>query len=68
MPFPQTLKEMTEASYQFQDHAVCRGCGDDIEWWQTPNGKKIPMNPVNASDDKAVSHWATCSDAPSFRK
>jgi hypothetical protein len=33
MSFPQTLDEMKSFGYSFQDHATCRGCGSDIEWW-----------------------------------
>lgn len=68
MSFPQTLDEMKSFGYSFQDHATCRGCGSDIEWWETPRGKKIPMDPMDAGSSKATPHWATCSDAPLFRK
>ena len=68
MAFPTTLNEMKQRGYSFQDDAVCRGCGDDIEWWETPNGKKIPMNPMTGGDSEAVAHWATCTEQDSFRK
>jgi hypothetical protein len=67
MPFPKTLDDMKPAGYRFDNDAVCRGCGDDIEWWITPNGKKIPMNPMQRGVSEAVAHWATCTDAPLFR-
>jgi hypothetical protein len=67
MPFPKTLDEMTAAGYSFENSAICKGCGEDIEWWTTPTGKKIPMNPMYRGIFAAVSHWATCADAPSFR-
>lgn len=67
MSFPRTFDEMKAAGYTFSNDATCRGCGDDIEWWETPNGKKLPMNPMTSGSSEAKAHWATCSDAPSFR-
>ena len=68
MPFPQTLDELKSAGYMFDNHAECRGCGESIEWWKTPNGKSIPMNPMDRGVSPAVAHWSTCSEADSFRK
>jgi hypothetical protein len=68
MPFPKTLNEMTASAYTFKDHAECRGCGDPIEWWETPKGKNIAMNPMTSGDSEAVAHWATCTEQDSFRK
>lgn len=68
MAFAKTLDELKARGYQFKDYAVCRGCGDDIEWWDTPSGKHIPMNPMQRGSDEAVAHWATCTEQDSFRK
>lgn len=68
MPFPQTADELKAAGYKFDNDATCRGCGADIEWWITPRGKKLPMDPMDTGTAKAVPHWGTCSDAPLFRK
>jgi hypothetical protein len=68
MAFPQTLDEMKSRGYKFKDHAECKGCGDSIEWWETPNGKNIPMNPMERGSSEAVAHWATCTEQDSFRK
>ena len=68
MAFPTTLNEMKQRGYSFQDDAVCRGCGEDIEWYKTPNGKKIPMNPMTGGDSEAVAHWATCDNPPERKK
>jgi hypothetical protein len=68
MAFPRTLDEMTTAGYKFDNHATCRGCGDDIEWWITPTGKKIPMNIMDRGASTATAHWATCPEQDSFRK
>ncbi len=40
----------------------CSGCGAAIFWVVTKNGKRAPFNA------DAVSHWATCPQAESFRK
>lgn len=68
MAFPKTFDEMTPAGYVFEGDGVCRGCGDDIEWWKTPTGKKIPMNRMSSGSSPATAHFTTCSDAGSFRK
>lgn len=68
MAFPKTLDEMKRAGYTFQNCATCGGCGQDIEWWITPLGKKIPMDPMNRGVSQAVSHFATCTEAERFRK
>ena len=68
MPFPKTQDEMRSAGYIFENDAVCRGCGEDIEWYTTPTGKKIPMNPMDKGTAEAVPHWATCPDHSSFRR
>jgi hypothetical protein len=56
--------------------SVCRGCGNQIIWGQTKEGKKIPMDPrapiyqviekdlvARIETGMYVSHWATCPDA-----
>lgn len=68
MPFPKNLDEMKAFGYRFADNGTCKGCGEDIEWWVTPRGKNIPMNPMQGGSSEAVSHFATCSDAPLFSK
>lgn len=64
MGFPKTLNELKAAAYKFSNDANCKGCVDEIEWWQTPTGRKLPMNPMSTETSPAVTHWATCSDAP----
>ena len=68
MAFPRTLNDMIPAGYQFDNHSTCRSCGNDIEWWITPRGSKIPMNPMNSGLDSATTHFSTCTEADSFRK
>jgi hypothetical protein len=66
MPFPKTFDQMKAAGYVFDNYAECRRCGDAIEWWITPNGKKMPMNPMPSGSTPAISHFTTCSDATEF--
>lgn len=62
--------------------ATCRGCGAAIDWYETLNGRRMPMNRdavprksetesetwrVIAFFDAADSHWATCPAADDFR-
>ena len=63
--------------------AQCRACAADIEWFETLNGKKMPMNAgavprksqnhpetgrVIAFYSSADSHWNTCPDRQQFVK
>ncbi len=68
MAFPQTLNELVPSGYKFSNHATCKGCGEDLEWWTTPTGRKIPMNPMSKGSDKAEAHWSTCTEQDSFRR
>jgi hypothetical protein len=66
MPFPTTIEELKAAGYVFENHANCRGCGETIEWWKTPRGKKMPMDVDQ--DGNCESHFSTCPNAKNFRK
>lgn len=55
----------------------CRGCGAQIVWFRTRNGKRMPVDeettqPTDAEHQLDLSrhrsHWATCPDAEKFRK
>ncbi|WP_420768732.1 hypothetical protein ACNR9V_03105 [Parageobacillus thermoglucosidasius] len=56
--------------------AKCKGCGAEIVWIKTPNGKAMPCDPekkVLVSDEGEivsgrVPHWATCPAANKFKK
>ena len=65
MPFPETIAELTAAGYKFDGDANCRGCGAPVEWWDSPKGKKIPMD-VDP-EGNCVTHFATCPKAKEFR-
>jgi hypothetical protein len=63
MSFPKTIDEMTAAGYRHEGTANCKACQAPIEWWHTPNGKKIPMD-----HGTATPHWSTCPNADDFRR
>ena len=67
-PMPRTRRELIQYGYQFCDSDTCRGCGQHIEFWRTPNGKRAPYDPTGHVDAPAVSHFATCPDAKQFRR
>ncbi len=54
----------------------CRGCGQEIIWLKTKNGKNIPVDPETVSDPEAeifdkdtmTTHFDTCPEAGKFRK
>jgi hypothetical protein len=53
----------------------CRSCNDRIIWFDTPAGKKMPVDAdtVEADDteldlSRHVSHFATCPNADQHRK
>lgn len=59
MPFPTTIEELKAAGYKFEN------CGERIEWWITPRGKKMPMS-VDESGN-CESHFSNCPNAKDFR-
>lgn len=67
MAFPRTRDGLVEAGYKYENHARCKGCGEEIEWWTTPNGRKIPMNHMQAPHSHALAHFSSCREAPLFR-
>jgi len=68
MAFPKTKGEMITQGYKpAGTTALCRGCQARIEFWLTPQGKNIPMDPMPADDSTATSHFATCPQAGKFR-
>ncbi len=47
---------------------LCRSCGAEILWVQTPNGKKMPVDPSEDEQARHVSHFATCPDHAKWRR
>ena len=68
MPFAKTLDELKGAGYVFSNYATCKGCGADIEWWISPKGSKLPMEPMSRGTSEAKVHFASCPESDSFRK
>lgn len=64
MAFPKTDTELVAAGYKHEGTSKCTGpnCGKEIEWWRTPKGKRIPLDPGTMEP-----HWANCIDAEIFR-
>ncbi len=65
MAFPKTKEQLLAQRYKLERQSVCRGpkCGRMIEWWLTPRGKYLPLDPGTCQP-----HWTTCPDSESFRK
>jgi len=68
MAFPPTREALKTAGYRFDNHASCRGCHEEIEWWFTPKGGKMPFNLMPTGDSPAVTHFSTCPNAEEFRR
>jgi len=62
MPFPKTFDDLKSAGYTFLDDATCRDCGEEIEWWETPNGKKMPIDHMTRGSDPVRVHFDTCAE------
>jgi hypothetical protein len=61
--FPRTDTDLSAKGYEFKNKGTCKGCQADIEWWQTPRGKSIPLDAGTLEP-----HWANCPNAGEFRK
>ena len=59
---------MSEQGYKPLPSGECRACHQVIEFWTTPSGHRIPMNPMETDDSPAITHFATCEFANQFRK
>ena len=61
MVFPGNANGMRAAGYRFLDHGECVSCQAAIEWWLTPKGRNLSMNPMPTEETPAIRHLATCS-------
>lgn len=59
MPFPRTLEELSAGGYLFSNQADCGRCGRRIQWWTTPQGKKMPIEVRGTGDIR--SHFGNCN-------
>lgn len=68
--FPKTRRELMLRGYVAGSgtHARCQACAASIEFWRTPTGKVIPMDPMPTLESPAIAHWSTCTDPKRFRK
>lgn len=62
MAIPKTMDELRPAGYTFLDTSTCSQCGDAIEWWSTPRGARMPINPMERGLSKVVVHFDTCTE------
>jgi hypothetical protein len=71
MALPDTREGLTAAGYEFDNESRCRKCGKQVEWWITPNDKRMPFIVVEIKDEsktfpqpiigwKRVPHFADC--------
>jgi hypothetical protein len=58
----KTDADLTKAGYIFKSDARCKGCQEMIEWWETPNGKMMPLDKLTLQP-----HWSTCPKADRFK-
>jgi hypothetical protein len=56
-------KTLRGLGYTYSGESKCKGCGAIVEWWITPNDKRLPID-----REGRVAHWATCPVAQRFRK
>jgi hypothetical protein len=68
MSFPKNRREMVAQGYTPAGRDRCRSCPVVIEFWMTPQQKRIPMNVMPTDDSQAVSHYATCKEPERFRR
>ncbi len=64
MAYPKNADEAEKQGYRFKNPGRCRGCGVSVDWWETPNGKLLPI------DDEATfsAHWTNCPERDRFKK
>lgn len=57
-------EELEADGYRHMGTSRCKGsaCGAEIDWYETPRGKNIPINP-----DTLKPHWETCPSTDEFR-
>lgn len=68
MAFPKDRDALIAAGYKFSNHAKCRGCEAEVEWYETPRGKKMPFDLMPEGNSPAATHFTTCPEADTFRK
>jgi hypothetical protein len=81
MALPTKREDLIAMGYEYLNDGFCTGkeCGAPIEWWATPNNKRIPMSVVEVKDEQKgffapverydrVPHHSVCPNVEDFRK
>jgi hypothetical protein len=80
MAIPTQKADLESMGYVFDNEGACRGCGERIEWWITPKGKKMPMSVQAVRRDGTdkpydpvirydrIPHFDVCSKTEDFRR
>lgn len=72
MAFPDTRKKLEMHGYHYNGEGTCRGCGCVLHWYDTPKGKKMPMEVKEGTEDDdeqtLICHYETCPQGDEFRK
>jgi hypothetical protein len=80
MAVPDTFAELMAAGYIHTGNSRCGGCHARLEWFITPNNRRMPFSAkqtvvvgersfyVRKSDTKYEPHWASCPMAHRFRR
>lgn len=66
--YPRTRLGLERARFKkLPGKANCRGCDAPIEWWETPNGKKIPITVnIRGRFEELVMHLDSCPNRGEF--
>jgi len=68
MPFPRNRKELENAGYSFSHKKECASCRVQIEMWNTPSARMMPMDFKfdEHGNEVCESHFATCKDPAQY--
>lgn len=78
MAIPEKREDLIAMGYVYTGDGKCRGCGANIEWWITKNGKRMPMS-VHEEGSGLMqehtgrvgffrrAHFEDCPEAAAFR-
>lgn len=68
MPMPTTFQGLHDAGYVHQGRNRCSGCPMMIEWFITPNNKRMPFSLKVGSETEYEAHWGSCVSRDRFKK
>jgi hypothetical protein len=61
MALPNKSEDLKGNGYTFLNDGVCSYCGSDIEWYETPYGTNIPLDPMPEGRSPVRHHRSTCT-------